>query len=69
MEINVKNGSMSDGVFVIDDFTFTAFCLLGEDVAPCFESASLQMFERDSVSQQFADMMKEFKETFTMLQP
>lgn len=69
MEINVKDGSMSDGVFVIEDFTFTAFCLLGDDVEPCFESASLQVFGRESVSAQFADMMKELKEAFTMIQP
>lgn len=65
MEISVNDGRMSDGVFVIDDFTFTAFCLLGDGVEPCFESASLQMFDRDSMKQQFALMMQDIKETFT----
>lgn len=68
MEITVKNGSMQDGVFVINDFTFTAFCLLGDNVEPCFESASLQMFGRNDIERQFALMMKEFKETFTLAQ-
>ncbi len=47
MEISVKDGRMQDGFFVIDDFEFTAFCLLGS-AEPCFESASLAMFSMDS---------------------
>lgn len=69
MEISVKNGQMQDGVFEIDDFTFTAFCLLGDDIEPCFESASLQMFGRSNIEQQFTLMMQEFKETFATAQP
>lgn len=64
MEITVKSGKMEDGVFVIDDFIFTAFCLLGDGVEPCFESASLRTFDRDCVNSQFSIMMKEFKESF-----
>lgn len=63
MEISVKDGHLKDGVLNITDFVFTAFCLLGEGVEPCFESASLQMFSND-----FAQMMREFKETFTLAQ-
>lgn len=68
MEISVRNGQMQDGVFAIDDFAFTAFCLLGDDVEPCFESASLQMFGKDDIKQQFVHMMQEFKEAFSKAQ-
>lgn len=67
MEISVKDGRMEDGTFKIDNFTFTAFCLLGDDVEPCFESASLQLFDRNQSEQQFALMMQDLKETFTMV--
>lgn len=69
MEISVKSGHMQDGIFIIEDFTFTAFCLLGDDVEPCFESASLQMFGRNGIHQQFTAMMNEWKETFSLAQP
>lgn len=64
MEITVKDGRMDDGVFVIDNFSFTAFCLLGEDVEPCFESASLQMFDGNHVEHQFSLLMQDLKESF-----
>lgn len=67
MEISVKEGRMVDGVYVIDRFEFTAFCLLGT-ATPCYESASLEMFSCSDFKQQLADMMQEFKETFTMAQ-
>lgn len=69
MEISVKSGAMKDGVFVIEDFIFTAFCLLGDDVTPCFESAALQLFDKNSVSKQFSIMMQELKEMVSMSQP
>lgn len=65
MEIEVKEGRMVDGVYVIDRFEFTAFCLLGT-AEPCYESASLEMFSCNDFKQQLADMMQEFKETFAI---
>lgn len=65
MEINVKDGRMLNGVFEINDFSFTALCLLGDDVEPCFESASLQMFDKNQTMEQFAIMMQDLKESFT----
>lgn len=64
MEIDVNKGRSESGIFIIDEFSFTAFCLLGDGVEPCFESASLQMFECSDCKQQFALMMKELKESF-----
>lgn len=69
MEITVNEGRVDDGVFVIQDFTFTAFCLLGDDVEPCYESASLQLFSKDELTAQFSDMMQELKNTITQAQP
>lgn len=67
MEISVKEGEMVDGVFVINRFEFTAFCLLGT-AEPCYESASLEMFSCDEFKQQLADMMQEFKDSFSLAQ-
>lgn len=64
MEITVKNGRSIDGVFVIEDFEFTAFCLLGS-AEPCFESASLVSFSRTDLKQQIADMMCELKQVYS----
>lgn len=65
MEISVKEGEMIDGVYVIKHFEFTAFCLLGT-AQPCYESASLEVFSRDDFKEQLAEMMREFKETFSI---
>lgn len=67
MEITVKDGRMDDGVFMIDNFVFTAFCLLGDGIEPCFESASLQMFDRDHVKHQFSLLMQDLKESLTQV--
>ncbi len=68
MEINVRNGEQVDGIFVINDFEFTAFALLG-DVEPCFESASLQTYSNwgQEFKAQFSEMMSEIKESFNLL--
>lgn len=65
MEISVKDGDMRDGVYVINDFEFTAFCLLGS-AEPCFESASLEVFSCDGFKDQLAAMMQDLKETYSV---
>lgn len=67
MELTVKDGETVDGVFVINDFEFTAFCLLGEDHEPCFESSALGMFSLDEMKKQMAQMMSELKEEFSLV--
>lgn len=69
MEIDVDNGKMQNGLFEITDFTFTAFCLLGDGHDPCFEDSALEVFDRDHVRISFAQMMAEYKQLFTMSQP
>ena len=68
MEISIKEGSMKDGVYVIERFEFTAFCLLGT-AEPCYESASLVVFSQEDFKAQFNEMMQDFKESFSLVQP
>lgn len=65
MEINILEGKMVDGLFQIDAFEFTAFCLLGEGVEPCFESAQVGLFSMDTLSSRLGEMMQEFRKTFS----
>lgn len=65
MEITVKDGKTVEGFYEIDKFIFTAFCLLGDDIEPCFESASLEMFSLQQYKHTFKEMMTEFKEHFS----
>ena len=68
MEINIKNGHLDeDGFFVIEEFVFTAFCLLGKQ-EPCFESASLQMFNANVPKTQFNKMMRDLKDSISAIQ-
>lgn len=62
MEITVKNGSMIDGVYHINDFEFTAFALIG--VTPCFQGAALEMFSKKDFKLQFTEMMQELKDSY-----
>lgn len=65
MEITVKSGHTIDGFYEIDKFIFTAFCLLGDDVEPCFESASLEVFSLQQYKQTLDTMMADFKKYFS----
>lgn len=67
MEISVKEGRMVDGIYVIDRFEFLAFCLLGT-AEPCYESAALEVFSRNKLNDQLAEMMQDFKNTFSVIQ-
>ena len=65
MEINVREGRIVDGLYEIDAFEFTAFCLLGENVEPCFESAQVAMYSTNSLNKRLGEMMDDFKKNFT----
>lgn len=58
MEITVKSGRIQNGVYQIEDFQFTAFCLLG-NCEPCFESASLATFSSDAFMAEFNSMLSD----------
>lgn len=68
MEVTVLDGERIDDVYIVNDFEFTAFALLGSTVEPCFESASLQTFSTvgSEFKAEFAEMMSEFKESFNL---
>lgn len=69
MELTVKDGEMEGGLFVIKDFEFTAFCLLGDEHEPCFESSALSLFSYDEMKKQMADMMSDLKNEFSLVVP
>jgi len=60
---NVNNGME---FFIINDAIFSKLCILGEDVEPCFEGASVTA---PQVSNSFSKVDDNFKQTlFTMMQ-
>lgn len=63
MEISVDDGAMVDGCYSINDFYFTAFCLLGT-AEPCFEDAALITYSADELQDQLTTMYEEFKLAF-----
>lgn len=67
MELNIKSSEMVDGTLHINDFEFTAFCLLGT-AQPCFESASLELFSLDEFKAQMAEMLDDLKMSFNLMQ-
>lgn len=68
MEVTIKDGEMKDGVFEIYDFEFTAFCLLGDDHEPCFESSAMGLFSFDVLKTQMEEMMSELK-AYSIISP
>ena len=67
MEITVKSGeTCDDGLFHIYDFEFTALCLLGDSVIPCFEDSALEVFSAKDFKAQFELMMNDFRESFNL---
>ena len=68
MEINILHSyKRSDGFKVFDEIEFTAFCLLGDGIKPCFESASLELFESNDIRDQINEMMNDFKQAFSLV--
>ena len=69
MEITVTSGYQDKeiGAFVIESFEFTAFCLLGSDISPCFESAAVELYSHSQFKEQMEQMMAELREVFTLV--
>ena len=63
MEIDVRDGEWrDDDIFEIKDFVFTALCILGDDVEPCFEDSNISAsFSVDEFKSEFTLMMDELK--------
>lgn len=67
MEIEVMSGEWveADEAYRIDAFTFSALCILGDNVAPAFEDASISAYSLKSETFQleFQEMMSAVKES------
>ncbi len=64
MEINVLDGSWLDqeNTYDISKFEFSALCLLGQSVEPCFEQAKVVVYGLDEFKQEMDEMFKKYKE-------
>ncbi|AYP68246.1 hypothetical protein PQE75_gp233 [Bacillus phage vB_BcoS-136] len=69
MEIEVTDGRWNDEdeVFEIDNFVFSALCILGDDVEPAFEDANITAYslDKDSFKAEFNLMLKELKSSLS----
>lgn len=63
-EINVFEGSFvqEDDIYDIAKFEFSALCLLGRDVEPCFEQSKVVVYGLDEFKQETDEMFKKYKE-------
>lgn len=68
MEIEVNSGELKniDGkqLFAIDDFIFSAFCILGDSTEPCFESSDIVSYSlnKEEFKKEFSIMLGELKQ-------
>lgn len=69
MEIEVTDGRWDEEqeAYQIDNFTFSALCILGDDTEPAFEDANITAysFNKDSFKKEFSTMLSELKETLS----
>jgi hypothetical protein len=69
MEIEVTDGFWNDEqeAYQIDNFIFSALCILGDDVEPAFEDANITAYslDKDSFRQEFSTMLKELKSSLS----
>jgi hypothetical protein len=69
MEIEVTDGFWheEEEAYQIDNFVFSALCILGDDVEPAFEDANITAYslDRDSFRKEFSSMMKELKSSLS----
>jgi hypothetical protein len=69
MEIIVNDAKFekinNQDVYVISDFIFSGFCILGSNVEPCFEQANIASYslEKDEFKLQFSEMLQELKQS------
>ncbi|MGA9219594.1 MAG: hypothetical protein WBZ57_00210 [Pseudomonas graminis] len=65
MEIEVTDGRWDESqeAYQIDNFIFSALCILGDDVEPAFEDANITAYslDKDSFKQEFTAMLSELK--------
>ena len=72
MEIEVMDGQFDDekGIFHINEFAFSAFCILGIDgrkngkVEPAFEDSKIITYSKEDIVTEFKEMKDELKEYY-----
>lgn len=60
MEIVVQSGEYAEGWYSINDFSFSALCILGEDVQPAFNLAKIRTsdkFSTDELKDSYKEML------------
>lgn len=60
MEISVQNGEYSEGCYNIKEFSFSALCILGENVQPAFNLAKIRTsdkFSKDELKDSYKEML------------
>lgn len=60
MEIVVQSGEYAEGCYNINDFSFSALCILGEDVQPAFNLAKIRTsdkFSTDELKDSYKEML------------
>lgn len=69
MEIEITDGHWDDSSesYVINNFTFSALCILGDNVEPAFEDANITAysFDKDSFKKEFSLMLNELKKSLS----
>lgn len=69
MEIEVTDGRWdeTEEAYRIDNFTFSALCILGDDVEPAFEDANIvaYSFDKDSFKKDYSLMMNELEQSLS----
>lgn len=65
MEIDIVDGYWDEAeeAYVINDFIFSALCILGDDVEPAFEDASIRAYSKETFKKEFSKMMKDLERT------
>lgn len=63
MEINVLSGEFKEDkdYYDIQGFEFSALCLLGQEVIPCFESSKVIAYSLDGFKSEMDEMLKQYK--------
>lgn len=69
MEIEVTDGKWieEEESYQIDNFTFSALCILGDDVEPAFEDSNITAYslDKDLFKKEFSLMMKDLKSSLS----
>lgn len=66
MEISVQNGEYSEGCYNIKEFSFSALCILGENVQPAFNLAKIRTsdkFSKDELKDSYKEMLDKLSYT------